>query len=159
MTKYNKLVNYIKENQDKFYRVAYSYTKSKDDSLDIVQEAIYKALKSSKQIKEEKYMSTWFYRILINTSISYLKSSKATLNLDLLDKPISETKNKDEIIDLYDALDSLSSDDKSLVILRYFEDLKFKDIAEITNLNINTVKTRTYQILDKLKLKLEFKED
>lgn len=159
MTKYNKLVNYIKENQDKFYRVAYSYTKSKEDSLDIVQEAIYKALKSSRQIKEEKYMSTWFYRILINTSNSYLKSNKSTLNIDLLEEPISETKNDDEIIDLYDAIDSLTSDDKSLVILRYFEDLKFKDIAEITNSNINTVKTRTYQILDKLKLKLEFKED
>jgi len=120
--------------------------------LDIVQDSILKALKSYKTIHSEAYISTWFYRVLINTSISFLRKRKEVLPFD----GIKETTYEDqEFIDLYDAIDTLSPNDKTLIILRFFEDLRLLDIAEILEININTVKTRLYKILKKLKLELE----
>lgn len=144
--KYKLLVNYIENNQDQFYRVAYSYTKSKEDSLDIVQDAILKALKSYKSIREINYMKTWFYRILINTCMSHFRKNKPLVLLDI------ESQHEDKsYMDLYDALDYLNELDKSIIILRYFEDLKFKEIANVLNLNLNTIKTKHTKILKELK--------
>ncbi len=146
------LVDYIQHNQDKFYRVAFSYCKSKEDALDIVQDTIVKALKSYKSIHSEAYISTWFYRILINTSISFLRKRKEVLPFDVNKEASYEDR---EFIDLYDAIDTLEPSEKTLVILRFFEDLKISDISNILEININTVKTRLYKVLKKLKLKLD----
>lgn len=150
---YKLLVDYIQNNQDKFYRVAFSYCKSREDALDIVQEAIYKALKAHKTIHTE-YIESWFYRILINTSISALRKRKDVLAFDpkIMDTAFEEK----EYLDLYDAIDTLTPEDKTLIILRFFEDLKLKDIADILNLNVNTVKTRLYRILKELKIQLDW---
>lgn len=58
--KYTVLTEYILSNQHKFYRVAYSFCKSNDDALNIVQDSIYKALKSYKSIQSEQYLKTYF---------------------------------------------------------------------------------------------------
>lgn len=152
---YFKLVNYIKSNQEKFYRVAFSYTKSKEDALDIVQEAVYKGLKSVGSLKKEAYMATWFYRILINTSISHYNSKKDMTLVAEIDETLGSVKaSEGEYLDLYDAIDALEGDDKTLIILKYFEDKTFKDIAMIMDMNENTLKTRLYKTLDYLKEEL-----
>jgi len=152
---YFKLVNYIKSNQDKFYRVAYSYTKSKEDALDIVQESVYKGLKSVHTLKKDKYMATWFYRILINTSITYYKKASVIQLTPHIDEEgyVSPYQSAD-YVDLYTAIDELSAEDRGIIILRYFEDQKIKDIAQIMDINENTLKTRLYKILRQLKEEL-----
>lgn len=150
------LIEYIKTNQNNFYKTAYMYTRSKDDALDVVQDAVLKALKASGAIKESRYIGTWFYRILINTSLTFIKRRKVTYPLEFVeDKLVSKEVQTADQIDLHNALGKLDDLEKSIIILRFFEDLKFKDVAEILGLNINTVKTKTYVILDKLKLQLE----
>jgi len=150
---YKLLVDYIQNNQDKFYRVAYSYCKSREDALDIVQDAVYKGLKSHKHIKTE-YIESWFYRILINTSISFLRGKKDFLPYQVED--VDKGTEDKEYIDLYDAIDNLRVEDKTLIILRYFEDRKLSNIAEIMNMNVNTVKTKLYKSLKLLKLELDW---
>ena len=98
------LIDYIKHNQDKFYKVAYSYTKSREDSLDIVQETVYKALKSSKSIKQSQYISTWFYRILINTSITHINNRKSVVTLEHLENHVTVAEPREEILDLYELI-------------------------------------------------------
>lgn len=152
---YFKLVNYIKSNQEKFYRVAFSYTKSREDALDIVQESVYKSLKSVGSLKKEAYLATWFYRILINTSISYYKKKKAlVLVAELPEENLVAMAEDGKYIDLYDAIDTLSAEDKTMIILKYFEDKTFKEIAEIMTLNESTLKTRLYKTLNYLKEEL-----
>lgn len=77
------LIEYIKENQDKLYKIAYTYTKDKDLSLDVVQESITKALEHIGSLKHEEYVKTWFYRILINESI---KSSRKNKKLEAYER-------------------------------------------------------------------------
>lgn len=160
MKKTNKnhvlLIDYIKKNQEKFYRTAVVYTKSQSDALDVVQDTVLKALKASHTIKESKYIGTWFYKILINTSITHINSRKVTYPLEFVsEKLVAKEANNIEKMDLHNALSTLDEMEKSIIILRYFEDLRFKDIAEILDLNVSTVKTRTYVILEKLKVQLD----
>ncbi len=156
---YLKLIDFIKNNQDDFYRIAYSYVKSKEASLDIVQESIYKALKSIEGLQNRKYLKTWFYRILINTSISYIRSNKEMVMIgELSDEPSSKIYTKEDYLDLYDAIDDLNEKEKTVIILRYFEDMKIEDIAKITECNVNTIKSRLYSSIKRLKTLLDCKE-
>ena len=77
------LIDYVKENQEKLYRVAFSYSKNEEAALDIVQEAITKALKNINKLREENYIKTWFYRILINESLQYIKKNKRIITCGL----------------------------------------------------------------------------
>lgn len=70
------LINYIKENEDKFYRIAFSYSENEEAALDIVQESIVKSLNHINKLKNEEYVKTWFYRILINECLQYIKKIK-----------------------------------------------------------------------------------
>lgn len=65
--------NYTIENKEKLYRIAFSYTKNKEDALDIVQESVLKALKSANTLKNPQYIKTWYYKILTRTAIDYIR--------------------------------------------------------------------------------------
>lgn len=154
------LIEYMKTHQEQFYRIAYSYVKNQHDALDIVQASAEKALRASDRIREPKYISTWFTRILINTSIDHLRKRKCEVLTDQLEEWMGgQEEDRINRLDLYDALDVLEPEEKSLVVLRFFEDLRFQDMAEVLDMNINTVKTKTYSILKKLKMEWEGLEE
>lgn len=157
--KFQLVENYIIENQHAHYRLAFSYVKSKETALDIIQESIMKSLRSIDSLDHIHYLKTWFYRILINTSIDYIhKNKRITLvEDDVLDfhLPIQEDEIRD--IDLYEAIDHLSAQHKTIIILRFFEDMKIEDIATMLGENTNTVKTRLYAALRKLRTNMEEK--
>lgn len=79
---YEKLIQYILENQDRFYRVAYSYTRHQEDALDVVQSAVCKAVEAYESIQNEDAVKTWFYKILINECLAVLKKRKRLLLSD-----------------------------------------------------------------------------
>nr|WP_312814141.1 sigma-70 family RNA polymerase sigma factor [Sedimentibacter sp.] len=151
-----QLEEYVVENKEKHYRIAYSYVKNADDALDIVQESIFKALISLNTLKNPEFMKTWFYRILVNCSLDCIRKQKKVITLDneVLYSYINEFNDTYTDIDLHKALDELPDSYRSIIILRFFEDLKIEEIAEILNENINTVKTRLYKSLDKLRIKM-----
>jgi RNA polymerase sigma-70 factor (ECF subfamily) len=151
-----QLEEYVIENKEKHYRIAYSYVKNADDALDIVQESIIKAMVSLNTLKNREYLKTWFYRILINCSLDFIRKQKKVITLDneILYSYVNEFDDTYADIDLHRALDELPDIYRSIIILRFFEDLKIEEIAEILNENVNTVKTRLYKSLDKLRIKM-----
>ena len=64
-------------------------------------------------------------------------------------------EDKYENVDLQKAMESLEKEDRIVVVLRYYEDMKLEDIAKILNENLSTVKSRLYRSMRKLKLQLE----
>ncbi len=157
--KIKKLVNYIHQNQEKWYRLAYSYAKEQEMALDIVQEAITKAISKIDTLKQIEYMQTWFYRILVNTAIDEIKKRKKQQELIPDDYSLDVT-NEEWItgLELYQKVDTLPPKLKTIIILRFFEDKKLSEIAQITNTNENTVKTRLYKALQKLKIQIQEEE-
>lgn len=82
----------------------------------------------------------------------------ADLGDDLLNAA-PQSQGQDAYLDLYSAIDQLPSQLKTIIILRYFEDLKLSTIAEITSTNLSTTKSRLYKALELLKLDLGGMED
>lgn len=150
---YERLIQYIVENQERFYRVAYSYTRNQEDALDIVQSAVCKALEAYESIKNEDAIKTWLYRILVNECLAVIKKRKRLVLTG--DGPGQEAmyyeKGYEPDDDLEKELDRLELDVQGIIKLRFFEELSLKEISCITGLNLNTVKTKLYRGLKQLK--------
>ena len=147
---------FITEHREAHYRLAYSYVRNKENALDIVQDSILKALKSIDRLEEITYLKTWFYRIIVNTSIDFIrKHQRATvMDDDVLSVHLPQLEDQMTDMDLQEVIDQLPPKYKTLIILRFFEDLQIDEIAVITGHNINTVKTRLYRALKKLRIEV-----
>ena len=153
--KESKVKDYIVENQERFYKIAYSYVKNEDDALDIGHDAICKALQKIDTLKNIEVVKTWFYKILVNSAIDYIRKNNKYVSLsqeDMINEKISNDIYSD--IDLEQALNRLPEEYKSIIMLRYFEDMKIEEIANVLQQNINTVKTKLYKGLRRLKIKI-----
>ena len=146
------LVEHILNGQTDFYRLAVSYVKNRDAALDVVQEAIVKALSKVDTVREPAYLKTWFYRILINEAMNHFRRNRNLVSLEevMVDRAV-ESGDPGERLDLYDAIDRLSFQEQTVIKLRYFEDMKLAEIAQATGANLNTVKSRLYKAIRKLK--------
>lgn len=146
------LTEFILAGQTDFYRLAYSYVKDRDTALDVVQESIVKALTKAGSLRDPARVKTWFYRILVNESIDWYRRSQRLVPLaDRLDQEAAPEPDHSARLDLYDAIERLNEKERTVVRLRYFEDLKLEEIAQVTGVNLNTVKTRLYKGLRHLK--------
>ena len=151
-----ELIEYVKLNQDKLYKIAYTYTRNRDLALDVVQEAITKALENIGKLKKEEYVKTWFYRILINEALKSIKKNKDLLEYELIENETYVKSSEEKIVenlDIYSNIQELNDKLKTVIILRFFENLKLEEIAVITKTNISTVKSRLYKGLNEIKSK------
>ena len=143
----------MEESQAKFYRLAYCYVKNEHDALEILSEATYRGFIHLKRLEKPEFFDTWMSRIIINCACDLLKKQNR-YDFHQPDDSLparEEDLSVDDRLDLYQALDTLSPDEKSLIILKYFEDRSFREISSILNLPESTVKTRLYRIIGKLR--------
>lgn len=140
------------ENYNHYYRLAYSYVHNEADAADIVQEGAYKAILHSQSLKKKEFAGTWLYRIMLNEIFNFLRRRSESS----LDELPAEQGAEDtyENVDLKRALDAMPEKDKAVIELKYFEDKKLSEIAEILEENISTIKSRLYRSLKKLQLEL-----
>jgi RNA polymerase sigma-70 factor (ECF subfamily) len=143
----------LTEHYDKYYRIAYSYVFQEQDAMDIVQEGAYRAILKSHLLKQPEYADTWICRIMMNEAARYIKKNREkTVNLEQV--PEEGKLDQPEDVDLKRALDRLDEKERTIVVLRYFEEEKLETIARILDLNLSTVKSRLYRAMDKLKADL-----
>ena len=143
----------ILQKYNQYYRLAYSYAHNEADAGDIVQNGAYKALKASHTLRQPEYAETWLYRIMLNECFQHLRQP-CLLSYESLAQEGRETESTRDSycdVDLHRALDALSDKDRAVVILKYFEDRKFEEIAAILDENVNTVKSRLYRSMKKLR--------
>ena len=148
---YELFLDYIENHSDKFYRLAFSYMKNEHDALDVVQDAVYKGIKSYDQLKNKEHYKTWLYRIVVNTALTHLKKNKRVVLVDYLHDEEDKSIDLDRYIDLHEAIGNLKEEHRMIIQLRYFADLKIEDISKIMKMNINTVKTKLYSALSVLR--------
>ena len=154
-----ELEAFIREHQDDFYRLAFNYVKNADEAMDVIQEAAIKAFVHLSSLRDTQNMKAWFYRILVNECLTWLRKSK---RLYVVPGEFFEgiqngehTEKFDENLDLYKAILRLDAKLKTVVLLRFFEGMKLEEIASVTNTRLSTVKTRLYRALRELKSVLE----
>ena len=151
-------IKLIHNEKEKLYRIAFLYVKNESDSLDIVQDTIYKAYISIGNLKDSSYFSTWLTRILINTALDYIKKNHKVIPIDQdsLERIVSsERLMLEDKIDLYTAIEGLAEKYKTVIILRYYQDLSIKQIAEFLECPEGTVKTNLHRAIKELKVKVK----
>lgn len=153
---YDHITAYIVENQNKFYRLAYSYVQNREDALDAVKNAVCKALEHYGKIRNEDAIKTWFYRILVNESLLLLKAkSRISLEDENTEEASYEEKGFEVQNDLYDCINRLDEDTQTIIKLRFFEEMPLKEISQVMEMNLNTVKARLYRGLQQLKVNIQ----
>lgn len=133
----------IKNNKEYLYKMAFLYVKDEHDALEVIHETVYRAFLNIEKLKKAKFFNTWITRILINVSIDFLKKKGKN---EMLDESTPIRKEKCEIsteekLDLYNAIDLLNDNYKTVIIMMYFNDMKIKDISRVMEIPENTVKT------------------
>lgn len=154
--KQNRMIKLVEEqilsSYEELYRFAFTYVRNESDALDIVQESVYKAMKNAGAVKSEKYIKTWLCRVVMNTAIDFIRKNKKEVAVEILLEEGTEDKYAD--FDTIEALNILEEKEKAVIVLRYFEDRKIDEVAEVLNENVNTVKSILYRSLKKLKVEL-----
>lgn len=149
---YDQTVEYILKNQEKMYRLAYSYVQNKENALDVVQNAICTALEKCDSIRNPNAIKTWVYRVVVNEALQLLRKNKREIVWDPVEMPeeIYLEAPWEEVQEIYDKVQKLPPPVKTIILLRFYEDLSLKEISRVTGLNINTVKSRLYRGLEQL---------
>lgn len=153
MTLQEELEKHLMEHYEKYYRFAYGYVRNQEDALDIIQDSTYKAIKNQGKLRNRQQIDSWIYSIIRNTALDFLKKKKREFPME--DEVLYEmagTQEMDEPEDtFYDLLKCLNEEEYTVVTLRYMEDKKLEEIATISGEKVNTVKSRLYRALGKLR--------
>ncbi|OUS21224.1 RNA polymerase subunit sigma-70 [Nonlabens dokdonensis] len=147
----------VSQNQEQLYWQIRKLVLVHDDADDVLQNVFIKIFKGIKNFNGKSKLSTWMFRIAYNESMTFLK--KKARNLQLSSQELQEHLTEkleadvyftgDEIeLALQKALLELPDRQREVFNLRYYDDLKFKEIAEILDLTEGAVKS-TYHIAAK----------
>ncbi len=150
-----KLEVFIEANLTSLYRFAYTYMRNKEDSEDVVSESIVKALKAFGSIKDESMIKCWLYKIVANTALTSLKKRNRCIAVDT--DEVAKISEEDDYsqMNFESMINCLEEDKKAVLVLRFCDEMKFSEIAEVLEMNENTVKTKFYSALKKLGKEIE----
>lgn len=140
------------DNYESYYRLAFAYVHNEADAMDIVQEGAYRAMSRADSLREERFAGTWVYRIMINEAKEYLRKNRR--NVGEPDENLMTAEEYYRDMDLENAVERLPEAERTLIILRFYEDKQLSEIAEILQENLSTVKSRLYRTLGKLREEL-----
>ena len=135
--------------------MCYLYTTPTATLNDLYQDVVLNLWKAFPKFRRECKISTWIYRIALNTCISFIRKEKnvpefVTLNREG-DWMTEENDPLQEMLrQLYRMINQLGQLDKSIILL-YLEDKSYDEISEITGLTVTNVATKLSRIKDKLK--------
>lgn len=159
MGKEESFTRIIRENEGVIFKITTIYTQNGQDQKDLYQEIVYQLWKSFDSFRNESKISTWMYRIALNTAIGQLKKSKKHSNTTGIDQVVlKQTENYDTEFEnrlkmVYEHIHQLNILEKGLILL-LLEGKKYEEIAEITGLSETNVGTRISRIKQKLKSRI-----
>ena len=145
----------IKEYERVIYKVCYLYTTKSVTINDLYQEAVLNIWRAFPNFRRECKISTWIYRITLNTCISFIRKEKNIPEIVSLTQEAEwlteeEDSFREMLVELYRLINCLGQLDKSIILL-YLENKDYAEIAEITGLTVTNIATKLSRIKDKLR--------
>lgn len=148
-------VKLVEERKDILYRTAFLYVKNQQDALEIVDAAVYKAYVSINKLKKPEFFNTWITKILINCAMDLLRHRKRVVQLSENYDDIYIESDSTISIDLYNAVDKLQGKYKTAIILKYYNNLKISEVAEIMECSESNVKNYIHKALKDLRVNFD----
>lgn len=143
------------------FTIALKILNDRGEAEEAAQDAFVKAFKYLDRFNRQSKFSTWLYRIVFNTAISYKRKHKmqktSIENISIVDKSSAhELENSDRRIFINQALEKLSDHDRTAVKLFYLKELSLEEISGMLDTNMNTIKVRIHRarkrLADELKI-------
>lgn len=142
-----------KEYAKELLQIAYGYTKNKEDSIDIMQNAYIAVLESNKRFESNEHIKYFLIRVTINESINFVKSyskKKVLCNNDII-MNIPETKKDELPYDISEIVNILPEKYKTIIVLYYYDGMKIKDISKVLKMKESAVKKRLERAINLVK--------
>lgn len=140
-------------------RTAYSIMKNHSDASDIVQEVFIRIYRNIDSFDTNRPFKPWFYRILVNECRRHFKKPSQIETPVDSNELIDYFHQKKDSPPLHENVEillvQLSDEHRTVLTLKYLNDFSEVEIAEMLELNINTVKSRLYKARQKCKIILE----
>jgi RNA polymerase sigma-70 factor (ECF subfamily) len=144
--------------QDRLYNTVFRLVDNAEDARDVVQEAFLSAYQSLQSFKGDSLFFTWLYRIAVNTAISYKRKQRIVLRFQgggeepaeppdpsEANRPEHAMEMAEEEKRVHEALNRLSPEHRSVLIMKDMEGQKYEDMAEILRVPIGTVRSRLHR--------------
>ncbi|XEC94581.1 RNA polymerase sigma factor SigW [Paenibacillus tarimensis] len=158
--------------QDKLYHMAYRMLSNRQEAEDVVQDTFLRVYNNLDRYDDTMKFSTWIYRIATNLCIDRLRKRKPSYSLDAesadhegLDGysmlPSDDRTPESELLltetqrMIHQAIDTLPAKYKTVMILKYLQDLSLQEIGDVLGMPVTTVKTRVHRGREFLRKKLE----
>lgn len=148
----------VEDYMERIYNLCYYMTGEPEAARDLTQESFLRAYKALDKFRGESSYYTWLYKIALNRCRTYLKkrSREHNVSLDDLqdagwDPAYDPPDNMLEIMSVRKAFASLDSEHREILLLFYFGELKYEEIAEALDIPMGTVKSRLSRAKSALK--------
>ena len=142
-------ISLMEECRMSFRRIAFGYLGNDEDAADAIQDTVLSAYEHIQELKNAAYFKTWITRILINHCKDLLKQNKRCTVSDEMIQTVEATQEDDR--EFYALIGELPEDYRMIFLLYYGEEFRTSEIAQILDVNENTVKTRLSRGRTKLK--------
>lgn len=169
-TAFAELVDLYK---DRVYHISYRMLGNRQEAEDVAQETFIRVYNNLESYNPQYKFSTWIYRIATNLSIDYIRRRKQNFSLDadisgaegldwhdrLADTglgPEEEVLADEFQNEVQSAIMDLNPKYRSVMVLRYIQDLSLQEISETVQLPVSTIKTRIHRGREALRKKLRF---
>ncbi|MCM1988599.1 RNA polymerase sigma factor [Oceanirhabdus seepicola] len=153
----DELYEEIKKHKSVLYGVAFKFFRNEDDSLEALQETAFRAYKNRKNIKDLESIRAWLIKITTNYCINEIKKRRRMISVDKVreDEEINIGLSQEEKMYIRECIMNLKEPYREVIMLRFFEDLKIKDIGIKMDKPQNTVRTWLYRGIKMLGNKME----
>ena len=164
MDKTSRFAEIIRKNEGLIFKIATLYSNGLQDKEDLYQEIIFQLWKSFETFSDRSKLSTWMYRVAMNTAIYNLKSVKKQVNTTPIDR---ETERLVDTVDdweerrirlLHESIQTLNLLERGIILL-FLEGKSHQEIAEIIGITTSNVGTRISRIKEKLKSQIIKKQN
>lgn len=142
------------ENSKRIFNLCYGYTGDADAANDLMQETFIKVWQNLDKFRNQSQLSTWIYRIGVNTCLSYLRTAKRRpteeLNDYIIENHTEEVGEKQEqVTALYKAISQLDEHER-IIITMVLDEIPYPEIAEVNGISEGNLRVRIHRIKHKL---------
>ncbi len=148
--------------QKKVYLLAYSYLRNNEDALDIVQETFLRLYQKVDMFRSEKNFQTWLLQIAKNLCIDYYRKNysrskdyQSDKNIEEVNVPVQNDQDSHTYCDLKrvfgECLDRLTEKQRLIFVIKHYNNLEYKEIAQILRISVGTVKSLHFKAVQNLR--------
>lgn len=151
----------IDRHKDKAFNLAFRICGNREDAEEVTQDSFLKAYRSLKEFRMKSSFSTWLFRIVYNTAISQIRLRKDR-TISLSDYPSEsiefsgnndfdeEAENEYKKYIVNQALNNLTTEERAIISLYYYEDMSIEEIAEVTGSGKSNIKVKLFRTRQKM---------